>query len=341
MGEKIISREVVGSSNPFARFFRDLGNSIKGIFIGLLLIIISFVVIYFSANQTEHSKTIEDLPMMTPQEAYSVEGMVKISGEPSYDSIVVAPYAEEDVLYYTYTKEEYAVREIEKTRTITEDGQEIRETYVEYKPDWETVETTTEWSDFRLGDIEIVPDDAKARLRTDKLYSETVDQDYPKYRDEEDLVDIPQRVRHTVVGVPVDEESLIIVGSNSGGRIASGIDGTFFISNKTEAALVADQAHSEQMTRWIMWFIGWLMMTIGFTMLFGPITYLLNIIPGLGSLTKGILFIIFGIISAILLFIAYIGFKFWWLIGILIIAALGFVVYKRYSVPEPKSIKSE
>jgi hypothetical protein len=221
MGEKIISREVIGSSNPFARFFRGLGNSIKGILSGIFMIIVSFVLVGFAANQMEHSKAIEELPLMTPEEAETVEGMVKVSGEPTYSNIVEAPMANEDVLYYNYVEEEYAIREMQKTRTVTEGGQDYEETYVEYKPDWETVKTESGWSDFSMGDIEINPENAKNRLVTSKLFNETFELDYPTYKAEEQLVDIPQRKRVTVTGVKKDTP-LIVVGYNSNGRIASG-----------------------------------------------------------------------------------------------------------------------
>jgi len=125
--EKIVSRTVVGSANPFARFFRELVASIKGIATGIIMIIVSFVMIWFFANQTEHSKTIAALPLQTPQEVEGTTGMVKIHAVPTYTNVMVAPETEREVLFYNYKYEEYAVREVEKTRNITENGQEIEE----------------------------------------------------------------------------------------------------------------------------------------------------------------------------------------------------------------------
>jgi hypothetical protein len=92
--------------------------------------------------------------------------------------------------------------------------------------------------------------------------------------------------------------------------------------------LLQDEANRESASRWGLLVFGWFLMTLGFTALFGPITFLLNVIPGLGSLTKGLLFLVFGVLSAILVFLAYLGIKYWWVFGIAILAIGGFFVYK-------------
>lgn len=340
MGEKIIKREVVGSANPFARFFRGLADSIRGIATGLLFIVISFLLIWFSANQMKHSEVIEDLPLMTPAEAVDIDGMVKVQDVPNISNVVVAPLADKDVLYYTYTKEDYAIREVEKTRTITEDGKEIRETYITYEPSWEDVDSSSRWSEFSLGDIEIKPDNAKLKLNLNTLYDKTEELKYNKYLDEEDLVNVPQKEREVVKGVAIDDK-LIVVGFNSGGVISSGLDGTFFVSNKSDAELLQSQQETEKTQWWIMVVLAWFLMSTGFTMLLGPITHLLGVIPGLGDLTRSLLFFIFGIISAIILFLAYIGIKFWWLILLIVVGIVGFIMYKKMSqAPEFASEKA-
>ncbi len=326
---KIVSREVIGSANPFAKYFRELGNSIKGIGTGIIMIIVSFVMIWFFANQTEHSKIIAALPLQTPAEVMGMSEMVKIHAVPTYSNLLVAEETDKDVLFYTYQLEDFAVREVERTRTITENGQEIKETYIELVDEWRTKDTRTKWSDFELGGINIESDGAKLQMDMETFYTDITDMEYNKYLDREQLVNIVQKERVTVTGVNSTDE-LIVVGMLANDQISTGgEEGTFFISNKTNEKLVQDQASAEQMTFWILVAITWFLMATGFTMLFGPITKILNIIPGVGGLVSSLLFIIFGLISAFIIFIAYIGIKFWWAILLVIIFAVAYFIYSK------------
>ncbi|MFT7183865.1 MAG: hypothetical protein ACI9QC_000190 [Oceanicoccus sp.] len=311
-----------------------ISNWGKGLFGGFLLIVISFVLTYSFANQVEHSATIADLELQAPESAVGFEGMVKIQGEPIYSNIVVTPFSDSEALYFTYLEEDYAVREIEKTRTITEEGVERTETYLAYEAEWKTVDSYTKWSSFSLGEIAIGTDSAKTKLNTTDFYQETIPQDYELsnlYGDvysQENLVNVVQQVRYSIIGVAAEGQELIVVGSVSGNKIASGEEGTFFISNMTDAELQESQASTEQMNFWLMAVGAWLLMTAGFTMFFGPITSILNILPGLGDLVKGVLAIAFGIISAVIVFVAYVGFKYWWLI-LLVLLVIGALVLRK------------
>lgn len=331
----IVSRRDLGSSNPIAKFFRQLGDSIKGIFTGLIFIVISFVLVWFMVTQKEHSKTIADLPLLTPTDVEGSSGMVKIQSDATYSNIYAAPNTDTDVLYYTETTEDYAVRKTTKTRVIQEDGREIEETYYVYEPKWKTVDTDTKWSDFKLGAIEIKPSKATNRFNSETFYENTEELEYNTFLSEEQLVDVPQKTRVTVRGVN-SEDTLIVVGDLSGGVIASGVDGAFFISNMSDAEFIQAQEKSEKMKFWIMAGLAWLLMSSGFTMLFGPITHVLDIIPGLGELTKGLLGFIFGVLSAIIIFFAYIGLKFWWVFALVIIGLLGFQIVRQLKKADKK-----
>ncbi|MBU0614082.1 TMEM43 family protein [Patescibacteria group bacterium] len=326
------TRRLVGSANPIARFGRDFKKSIGGIFVGGIMIIIALVLTYSFANQIKHSKTIDALPLQQASEALGKNEMVKIAGSPNYTNTLVVPDSSIDALFYETKVEEYAMKEISKTKTIVEDGKEYEETYYEYKPDWTTVSNSTKWSDFSVGGISIKPESAKLQCNTEE-FSETIveNPEYENYRymDDEDKVGIVQKTRTTYEGVRANSD-LIIVGYLENDVIASGEDGTFFISNKTSEQLSTDQKQAEKTSFWLMAFGAWLLMSLGFTMFFGPITKVLNIIPGLGSLVGGVLFAIFAVLSAIIILVAYIGLKFWWLILLLLVAgAVGLYMYKK------------
>jgi hypothetical protein len=327
--QKVVSETVVGSANPFFKFFRELSASIKGIATGFLMIIVGFVMVWFFAHQVEHSKTISELPLNTPSEVTGTTGMVKIHDFPSYENLLVAPYTDKEVLYYTIQIEDYAVREKKSTRTIVRDGQEVKQEIIDYVPEWKTVSTETKWSDFNLGGIKINPGKAKLQMTTSQFFTETTDVPYDNTKAEDQLVDVPQKTRVTVSGVPKEDE-IIAVGMLSNNLIATGDeDGTFFLSNKSEQVFIADQASDESMKFWVLVFISWFLMTTGFTMLLGPITKILNIIPGVGGLVSGLLFIIFGIVSAVIIGLSYVGMKYWWAILLLIVVAIGVFVMKK------------
>ncbi len=339
---KVVSETDIGSANPIAKFFRELKNSFKGILTGILLIVISFVLVYFMVTQKKHSATVGELTAQTPAEAEGNSGLVMIQGEPTYDLLVNEPRSGEDVLYYSYTKEEEAYREVKKSEVIERDGRQIRQETVEYELQWRPVEGAgeTEWSEFSLGNIKINPVTAKKEFNSETLYSNQEELEYNSFLSPEQLVGVPQRTREKVVGVTSDTQ-LVVVGELSGDQIASGggEEGTFIVSNKNPAQLQSDLEKSEKTTFWIMAIAAWLLMANGFTMLFGPITHVMNIIPGLGELTKGLLFFIFAIISAIIVFIAYIGFKFWWVLSLVVVGFFAFEIAQKLKKGDVKGAK--
>jgi len=326
--EKIVARRVVTPQGPIKGFFSGLAASIKGIATGLILIVVSFVLVYNFAFQKEHSKVLESLELKTPDQAMDYNGMVKIHGVPDISTMVVEPNTNKDQLMYRTVAEEYAVREVKKTRSYEQNGQTIEEDYIEYTPDWQVKSDTTKWSEFKLGKIDINPGNAKLKFNYSTIFEKTEDVPYNNALPEDQLVGIAQKMRVTVTGVAKDAD-IIVVGSNSNNKIASGEEGTFFISNMTDAELLGSQKSAEKTSFWIMVAISWFMMTTGFTMLFGPITKILNIIPGVGGLFSGLLFFVFGILSAVIIFISYLGMKYWWTIIIAIFAVIAFFVYKK------------
>ena len=180
-------------------------------------------------------------------------------------------------------------------------------------------------------------------MDTKEFYNETFEISYPSWKSEDQLVDVPQKERIQISGVSFDDD-VIVVGYLENDSISTGNeDGTYFVSNKSDKQLVQDQANDEKWAWRIKVIITWFMMTLGFTMLFGPITHILGIIPGLGKLLDSLLFVIFGIISAVILFFAYVGMKYWWLLMLIVLGGIGFIVYRKLK-KNPKivsTVKSE
>lgn len=329
---KAPSRELIGSSNPIARFGRDMTQAVAGVLIGVLCLFGSFGLLWGSTHQVKYSKVIEALPLEQADAVVGRDGMVKIQAVPTWDGEpLMAPFTDETVLTYTKTVENYAMRELEKTRTVTEGGNDYKETYYEYKPSWETVETDTQWSDFNLGPIKIDPREAKTRFNETELYNKTEDQafDRSKYPDDASMVGVVQKIRTIVKGVS-STDNIIVVGHVNGDRIGGGDNGAFFISNKSNEALLEAQILIEKVSFWMMFLGSWFLMALGFTLFFGPIIRVLNILPGLGSAVQMVLFLIFGVLSGIVVALGFIGIKFWWLILILGLLGIGFWMKKKH-----------
>lgn len=311
---------------PQISLFKKIG---QGMLIGFLMIVGSFALTWIMVNQVKHSDLIASLELLSPEEAISVDGFVKVTGQADYQQLIQSPHTGEDVLYYVEKIEHYVVQAVERTRTITENGQERTETYYTYEPTWVPIREESSWSEFRLGELQIEPENARQSFNLDTLYDVTEDQNYNDRLDPQELVGVIQKIRTQVHAVSADAP-LIVVGVNSNGRISSGgADGSFFISNKSHDEFLNDQINAEKNAFRGLAIGAWLLMTLGFTGLLSPLTKTLDLLPGLGKMVNAILFMIFGVASAIIIFIAYIGLKFWWLILLAALGGVGVWVWKK------------
>lgn len=320
--ERIVSESVVGSSNPVARFGRKFSDSVSGIFFGLVLIAVGFGLVWFGERQKEYSKDVAALPLVTTV-ASGQTGMVKVQGVPVVSPALVAPQTSQPVVYYTYKKQEYRkVKEKRtETRTVQQNGQDVQQT-VERDVDvekWVDVASEKKWATFSVGGAAV--DGAKASLsyiEMKKLY----EKEQPA-----STVGEVQKTREVVEGIPADV-ALLVVGEVMNGAIKGGTP--FIISDKSPDALIAAMQSSESWKYWGFKIAAWLLMTIGFVMLFGPITTLLNILPGLGSLVSGVLFIVFGILSAVIVLLGTVVIRYWWaVLAVLVLLVVGAVVLAK------------
>ena len=167
VSQRVVSRRVVGSSNPIARKFRNFKGSFGGLCIAPLLLIIAFGLIFYSEKFKRSSAVVEQLNLETADEVTADSGLHKMSGK----VVVVEPISAPElgnVLYYSYREQKYEEVEEVETDTVTtfENGQEIEETIETTKlvEKWVDKNTGSEWAEFKVGNYTIKPSGANLKL---------------------------------------------------------------------------------------------------------------------------------------------------------------------------------
>lgn len=331
--ERLVSEQVVGSSNPVARFGRSVSSSVGGIFFGIILIIGSFGLMWFGERQPEYSKIVAALPLIH-EAPVTQTGLIKLQAQPEVTQVLIEPKTNAPVLYYHYLKQEYKkVKEVRtETRTVQQNGQDVQQTYErdEYVDQWVDVVSDKKWAAFRLSNLNVTPTNASLHVSLKTLF----DQERPVSAGIQPYtVTTPDtlpatRMREIVTGISADTQ-LLIVGEAITGSITGGKP--FIISDKSNDVLITEMKSTESAIYWGLKFATWLLMTIGFVMLFGPISVVLNILPGLGKAFNGILFIVFGVLSAILVALGTAVIRYWWAVLIVIVALIILAISKSRS----------
>lgn len=331
--ERIVSETVVGSSNPIARYGRSLVDSIKGIGTGFIMVLIGFVILYYSVGMKENSGMVAKLPLVPAENVSATQtGLIKMTGKPVVSAPLVAPKSSENVIYYKYTTEEF--RKVEQTKTsyktVQQDGKDVQQTVEtkEYVDTWVPVSTDEKWANFKLGAINVEAKGANNNFNLKSIYSQETA--LPAAANPALVTPITHagktanaypatKIKETVVGVPADQ-NLIVIGEVNNGMIRSG--DPFIVSNKTDAEIVGDLKKAENIKFWLMKGAAWFFLAFGLMSIFGPVFALLNILPGLGSALSGIMFVVFAIVAAVLVAIGSLVIKFWYIFIALIVAAI-------------------
>ncbi|MDP4008594.1 MAG: TMEM43 family protein [Candidatus Peregrinibacteria bacterium] len=310
-GGRVVSERVLGSSNPIARYFRNLMKSVGGVVLGLILFFGSFGVMWFSENFTEHSKVVEAVPMS--EASALVEGTVKFEGPINVqDYAIVAPTGG-DALYYSYLDERCEMETYNETKVVQRDGQDVEQTIEKERNVWKG-EPLEEWATFTVGGIKVNPSAAMNKLQLTELSKEG------NFNSGECVVGT---YRHKTMGfVPSDATTLLVVGDYLGDSVSSG--STFIVTDLGNDALLAKLQGEESTLFWILKAAAALMFAAGLTLIVSPVLMLLNVLPGLGKALQAVVFFVSLILGIVVVLLATIILKFWWLILLLL---LGFGIY--------------
>jgi hypothetical protein len=340
--ERIISETNLGSSGFFGRFGRNFSESLRGVGGGFISVAIGILIIYFTAGSTEYSKIVQELPL-TPAESVvsSQTGLVKISGKPVLKAPLVAPKSTtaESVIYYRSTVEEY--RKVEKvtteTRTVQKEGQDVSQ-QVE-KKEWidawvPKTEPVEKWADFTLVNVSVEPAGSEKYFNYKEVSKTETPVSDPNptiisqitYQGKSANAYPATKIREIVTAVPADQP-IIVVGEINSGSIRSGKP--FIVSNKSNGELIDSMKSKEKMWYWITKGLAWLFIAGGLTAILGPIFAALDILPGLGGALKSIVFIINGIIAAVIVFLGTLIIEYWYVVVGVIVALIALLILLR------------
>jgi len=317
ISEKVVSERVLGSSSGLARFGRNvkgrISSRLSGIGLGLLMIIASFVVVWYSEKFEKSADQVANLPLLPVEQAATASGMVKVQGTVTSASIK-SPKDAKDVLYYRHTREELEMVKSTETETkvVTRDGQDIEQTVEKEveKPEWVSKLDDEKWAEIVLGGkITVKPEAAKQMLDLASVYSLS-----------------EEKVRENVEAI-LPTAQLLVVGDLNNNQISSGKP--FIITNKSNESLVAALESGEKTTWWILKVATLLLFGLGLYFMLGLLLLVLDIIPILGNIGKTGILIVCLIIGLIFTVLSSLIIAFWYLILIILVALVGYLIYLK------------
>lgn len=303
--------ETILSRTPVAKVPQTLGSSIKGIFLGFLLIPAALWLCYYSETRKEISAYVQRTAVIMPESAPSREADVRFSGVPVAEVVSDTAYGVGNAWYIHRQVDEY--KQVEKTRRVKKDGQEYEEHYL-----------TNEWvsnpndsatfssSQFKFGPIVVTPAAGSDWLEH-KLDNVLMKQTLLGKAQAGEPALGTRRV--TITGIKAGAP-LFVAGHLRNGTVQPNEDGMMVISAQSEQETIQTLKSGDRMIYWVIKGIAFCLLYGGFMVLLGPLTWALSWIPILGSLGRGIIgfgmFVFSGLIIAGMSVLIHF---FWWVVG--------------------------
>jgi len=203
--------------------YDKLKNTQKSIaiIVSVLLAIISFTNFYYANKLIQSSKAVKNLKVSAVNELKDFTGMVKIKSIPKIEKSLSAPHSHEEVLYYENYEEIYkqVLSENEDVKITDENGKNIHDIVKnkDFVMKWFPHKDKKKWADFKMGKIEIQPENAEKYFELETLY----DKEFVKSKKK-------------TLGV-LETDKITIIGHLSENQISSG--NPFIISNLSDEEL--------------------------------------------------------------------------------------------------------
>jgi hypothetical protein len=342
----------------------QLGDSFKGMLIGLLCFVISFPVLWHGANRIQWNKVYKNA---TPIEQAKTGVPSWITGVPVFNPIGDPPYlAAGKYLQINKTPQYYAWVEETKTEKKKEGTTEKTITTYSYVKQWVSDPKDTgsfneeKWKLFcrnnginplvknpvkdpndanykpvyaqnvKVGNYSFKPEETYFYGGSKDLKTVYFRNNTPAEINENSALIGDKRVKYT--GYPVDGDYTFI-GEKKGANVAP------FYATDTEsrlaagpgdfAKLMADIKSSDKLAGMMWFFGGFILMAMGLMMLVGPITKLLEFIPFVGGMGAGLIKFVLALVAFILSVVIWWVAKLWWVILIVMVAGIAYGIYKK------------
>lgn len=348
------------SSSESVGIFGQLGDSITGVLIGVVLFPASLYIIFKVETCTQASAAFKN----------AVPAAQAQAGVPSYvtGSLSADPLGGEFVkagkyISYSQSSEVLAWEEEVKEEGSGTDKKKVREC----KLDWTSSPKNP--SGFQLSgckskpyhrrtvsDESLVASDGKLKSGDGKVYSVNLKQvefasavpsgspeesalsrgilsdDYVYLSEKcaKDQTEGCERIQVTVTPIPAEE--MTFIGSVKGNSIAQYIldDDAFLNASLGDfQSTMKDIQSDDNIKKWIGRGIGFVAMWVSFNMLVGPILALLSFIPFIGGFGKTALSFVLGVVAFIITATTILLVKFWYIWLIIGLAAIGYAIYKK------------
>ncbi|WP_061206955.1 TMEM43 family protein [Leptospira santarosai] len=132
---------------------------------------------------------------------------------------------------------------------------------------------------------------------------------------------------------PIPEKDMTFIGDIRGNKVAhfTSTEGNKFLNASVGgfAETMADIKSDDNTMKWVGRLIGFIVMFSSFTLMAGPLTSLLSFIPFVGDLGGGLIKVVLGIVAFIITAITILLIKFWYVWLVLLLGGIGYAIYKR------------
>ncbi|TGL77683.1 TMEM43 family protein [Leptospira yasudae] len=355
------------SSTESVGFLSQMGNSFKSILTGIVLLPVSFIIIYNVETCEQASAALKNaVPAGQAKEGQPsyVTGTLKansLGGE----FVKLGPY-----ISYAVSSEVYAWDEEVKTEGSGSNKKEVRNCVLEW------TSSPKNPSNFKLSGCRAKAYHRKSvKDQEDSAGGGTITADGKEYAVNLSDVDFTSQVssrdanedeiisngfvyadgylhsskscaesekegceRVKVSVTPIPEGDMTFIGDVKGSKVGqfTSAEGNKFLNASVGgfAETMADIKSDDNTMKWVGRFIGFLAMFGSFTMMAGPLTSLLSFIPFLGDLGSGLIKVVLGVIAFVITAITILLIKFWYIWLILLLGGIGYAIYKKKYAPQ-------
>ncbi|EQA73113.1 TMEM43 family protein [Leptospira noguchii] len=354
------------SSTESVGFLSQMGNSFKSILTGIVLLPVSFIIIYNVETCEQASAALKNaVPVEQAKE-----------GQPSYvtGTLKANPLGGEflksgSFISYSVSSEVYAWDEQVKTEGSGSNKKEVRNCVLKW------TSSPDNPSSFKLSGCRAKRYYRKSvQDRSDSASGAMVHADGKNYSILLEDVDFTSQVpsrdaneneilagsfaygdgylynsksciesekegceRIKISVTPIPEGNMTFIGDVKGSRVGQFVssEGNKFLNASIGnfAETMADIKSDDNTMKWVGRLIGFIAMFSSFTLMAGPLTSLLSFIPFVGDIGGGLIKVILGIVAFIITAVTILLIKFWYIWLLLLLGGIGYGIYKKkYSV---------